>query len=152
MYEIILGPPATRGQTITSTKHPINFNMSSSDSMPLPQRVIAISRAASATPGAPRPFAEVVVDRRTLSALAALCRHYGLDVGDSQPRMPPLGAKGVLWTTHFYNRVKAIAQACGGDGPQDTLHPSFADEVLDHLSIPALTAVATRYGLIVAGC
>ena len=115
--------------------------------MPLPQRILDISRAASATPGAALPFKDVVKDHLTMPALSALCSHYGLDVEGYPPRvLSPSDS------VPFAKRVLDIARACGGEwGPMDTWHPPMADEVLDFLSIPALCGVATRYGLTVGG-
>jgi len=135
--------------------------------MPFPQRVVAISRAASATPEAPRPFADVVKDNLTLPALAALCRYYGLEVEGSHPPEMKVAQVGYLsrtrpttawkWDsalgdpTPLCNRMKAIARAlggCYGPSPSPGNCPApLGDEFLDHISIPALTAVATRYGL-----
>ena len=119
--------------------------------MPFPRRVIAIAAAASATPGAAIAFRDATKDHLTLPALAALCRHYGLDVegaptedsvpGPCDDSMP------------FPRRILDIAQARGGNGPRDTKHSPMGGEVLDNFSIPALAAVAIRYGLItVEGC
>ena len=108
--------------------------------MPLPQRIVAISRAASATPEAPLPFKDVVKDQLTMPALSALCRHYGLEVGGDWPSDD---------STPFAQRILAIAQACGGEcGPPDTKHSPLDDESLDTFSIPALRGVARMYGLI----
>ena len=114
-------------------------------SMPLPQRIIAISRAASATPEAPLPFKDVVKDHLTMPALSALCSHYGLEVEGYPPRvLSPSDS------VPFAKRVLDIARACGGEwGPADTWHPPMGDEVLDFISIPALSGVARRYGLTV---
>ena len=106
-------------------------------SIPLPSRILAISRAASATPGSWSS------DHLTLPALSALCSHYGLEVEGYPPReLDPSDS------VPFARRILAIARACGGEwGPRDTWHPPMADEVLDFLSIPALSGVARRYGL-----
>jgi len=123
-----------------------HFSMSSSDSMPFPQRVIAIAAAASATPRASLAFRDATKDHLTMPALAALCRHYGLEV-DGTPTEDSVSGP-CDDSLPFPRRILAIAQACGGDGPRDTNHSPLCGEVLDNFSIPALAAVAIRYGLI----
>ena len=123
--------------------------MSYSDSMPFPQRVIAVSRAASGEmlPGAP-PFKDANRDHLTIPALAALCRHYGLEVHGVTTEDSAATNPGSFDSMPFPQRILDIAHACGGDGPPDTRHTPLAGEVLDHLSIPALRGVARRYDLI----
>ncbi len=111
---------------------PHYFNMSSMHI----ERIIAISDAAKD-------------DHLTVPALAALCRHYGLEVSgvtteDSAATIPESSD-----SMPFAQRVLDIARACGGEWAlPDTKHPPLADEVLDMLSIFSLGGVARKYGLI----
>ena len=139
-----------------SIAHPIgkriNTSMSSTtDSMSFPQRVLAISCAASATPGATLAFKDATKDHLTMPALAALCRHYGLEVeGNIMEDAVVPGPSDD--STPFARRILNIAHACGGEwGPRDTKHSPLAGEALDSMSIPALRGVAIRYGLAVGG-